>query len=164
MAPVKTFAVTRTYDVSPGRLLDVLLDPAFLAEKAQRFGGAGAPTVQRGAGTATVEMPRQLPMDQIPSAARSFVPAGGRVVQKESWLLGDTGAEASWEVDTGSPASVRGTHRVTAAGTGSWHEIAGAAKVGVPFVGGRLEGLIAEHLEKLCQAEADFAAEWLARG
>ncbi|MEO6713011.1 MAG: DUF2505 family protein, partial [Mycobacteriales bacterium] len=60
--------VSREYPVSPGELLDVLTDQAFLDARNENFGGKAPSTIERSSESVVVVTPRQLPLDQVPAA------------------------------------------------------------------------------------------------
>lgn len=158
-----TFRCVATYKISPPGLLCVLLDPAFLAAKAERYGGAGTAEVSWTDGQGRLTMPRQIPMEHVPGPVRGLV-GGGRLVQTEVWGCGrDEIITGSWRLDTGeSRATIGGGHRITSGPTGSAHSVDGSVTVRLPVVGGRFAGIIAEHLKRLVESEQRFVGEWLA--
>jgi hypothetical protein len=161
MTAMETFTLTRSYAVPPAELVELLLDPDFVAEKARRSGDVGAPTVERSGASARLVIPRRVPVDGVPPAFRPFVPP--RVTQVEDWQVSDAGAEASWRVEANTPATVTGRHTIRAEAGGCEHEITGSVTVAVPFVGGKAEKLLADFLQKLCADEEAQAAQRLTR-
>ena len=157
--------VEHRYPVEPGRLVAVLTDPTFLTARNQRYGGAGPPSVARQNGQVVITVPRQLPMEHVPSAFHRFV-GNGRFTQVDTWMsIADEGATGLWVVDTGkAPIRLSGTQGVMARGDGSVHVVAGEVKVGLPVVGGKLAREVDAHLTDLVGLEMTFMAEWLASG
>jgi hypothetical protein len=155
--------VEHRYPVSPSILLGVLTDPAFLSARNERYGGAGPPSVARENGQLVITVPRQLPMEHVPSAFHRFV-GDGRFIEIDTWTsIGDERAAGHWTVETRkAPIQLRGTHRVDAAGDSSMHVVAGTVKVSIPLLGGKLAREVDAHLTELVRHEMEFAAEWLA--
>jgi hypothetical protein len=55
----------------------------------------------------------------------------------------------------------QGTYELRATGTGSERIAGGEVKVGVPFVGSKVERVIVSGMEEHAQAEADLVDSWL---
>ncbi len=154
----------RDYDVPPRELLAVLTDERFLAERSARYGGSGTPTVRGSGDVIVVTIPRQLPVDAVPSAFRRFV-GSGALVQTETWSrLTDDRAGGAWTTEVGdSPLELSGTQEITATADGCRYLISADVKVNIPFVGGKAEAMVSSRLQELIGKEQDFAADWLAR-
>ncbi len=60
------------------------------------------------------------------------------------------------------PGEIRGRSRIAAAGSGSALVVTAQVKVSIPLIGGKLEKVVAEQVEKLLAAEAEYAEKWLA--
>jgi hypothetical protein len=157
--------VEHRYSVTPGVLLGVLTDPAFLTARNERYGGAGAPTVAHRDGQVVITVPRQLPLEHVPSAFHRFI-GDGRFVEVDAWTaVTDERASGSWTVDTHrAPISLRGTHHVSATETGCLHVVEGEVRVSLPVVGGKLAREVDAHLTELVGHEMAFTAEWLESG
>lgn len=155
--------VSREYAVSPPELLDALTDKAFLDARNEKFGGKAPSTVERSDEAIVVVTPRQLPLDQVPAAFKSFV-GSGELVQTDTWVVGDGDQSGSWTTDVGSaPVKVSGTHRITATATGSEYAVDATIKSSIPFIGGAIESQVGGYLKNLVTKEQDFLAEWIAR-
>ena len=157
--------VEHRYPVEPGRLLAVLTHPAFLSARNKRYGGAGPPSVAQHNGQVVITVPRQLPMEHVPSAFHRFV-GNGRFTQVDTWMsIADERATGRWVVDTGrAPIRLSGTHSVTASSEGSLHVVAGEVTVNLPVVGGKLAREVDAHLTDLVRHEMSFMADWLTSG
>jgi len=59
---------------------------------------------------------------------------------------------------SGVPAEIRSRSRLVEAGLTVQAEV----RVSIPLIGGKLEKVVAEQVEKLLAAEAEFAEKWLA--
>lgn len=161
-------AIEHDYEVTPGALFAVLVDPEFLAARGARFGGgAGAAEVDRRGDAVVVTTPRQLSMDMVPAAFRGFA-GSGRLVQVDTWTVrGEDSITATWTADAGgAPLSLTGTHDIAAMPGGCRYavttrvDLTGLAR----FAGGGISGMVTNHLEELVRREQHFAADWLAGG
>lgn len=101
--------------------------------------------------------------DKLPSAVRTLH-RGDLVVEREqTWKASGTGYAGN------ATASVQGvpgeiTAKTSLIGEGEQTTLvnSGQVKVRLPFVGGKLETVIAEQVTKLLEREAEFVAKWLA--
>lgn len=146
----------------PAELIEVLLDPAFLAARSARYGGIGAPTVTAVAAGVEVRTARQLPIDHVPSAFRRFV-GDGRVEQVDTWppVDGDR-VVGSWTLDTGkAPIELHGSHTVSGQDDGCAYVVTADVRVSVPVIAGRLSRQVEAYLAQLVAAEQAFLADWL---
>ena len=107
-------------------------------------------------GAVTLIVSRNLP-DGIPGFLTKFLPADGKVTQTDTWGAASGGVRSgSWVADTpGSPAKVSGTMRLEPAGSGCRYVVEGTAKVSIPLIGGKAEGIVVGMTEKLTAKEAD---------
>lgn len=155
--------VERGYDVAPRELLAVLTDKAFLAARSARFGGIGAPKVERVGDALIVTVPRQLPVDAVPGPFRAMV-GSGKLVQTDDWSeIDDDKVAGTWTTDVGDiPLDLHGTHEITGTEGGCRYVVTAKVKVRVRFIGGQAEGLVRQRLADLVSRELDFAATWLA--
>jgi hypothetical protein len=104
----------------------------------------------------TLVVSRKLP-DGIPGFLTKFLPADGRVTQTDRWGAAQGGVRSgTWVADTpGSPAKVQGTMRLEPSGTGCAYVVEGTAKVSIPLVGGKAEGIVVGMTVKITAKEAD---------
>jgi hypothetical protein len=154
--------VERRYSVTPDVLLGVLTDADFLAARNARYGGAGEPVIARDESHVVITVPRQLPLEHVPSAFHRFI-GDGRFIEIDTWtsVAGDHAA-GYWTVNTHrAPISLDGTHTLTATGDGCIHVVTGEVRVSLPLVGGKLAREVDAHLSELVQHEMAFTAGWL---
>jgi Protein of unknown function (DUF2505) len=99
----------------------------------------------------------------IPSIARKVLKPVNTMVQTELWDPGADGVySGQWSVDAkGTPVSTSGTMRLVATATGSLNRIDGRIKVGVPLIGGKIEGFVFDQAKKTLDAEEKFGQRWL---
>ena len=62
-----------------------------------------------------------------------------------------------------TPATIKGTLGLAPVDAGTQVDVDIECKVGIPMVGGKIEGLIMTDLEKTAEAEKQFGADWLAK-
>lgn len=107
-------------------------------------------------GGVTLVVARNLP-DGIPGFLTKFLPADGRVTQTDAWGAAKDGVRAgTWKADTpGSPAKVDGTMRLEPTPSGCVYVVEGQAKVSIPLVGGKAEGVVVGMTEKITAKEAE---------
>lgn len=105
---------------------------------------------------------RDIPAD-VPGLFRRFVPADGRVEQRECWTPnGDGGFLVTWSLSfDGAPGSVSGRGQLVPASAGSELRLDGEAQVGVPVIGGKAEAFLAPLVERIMQQEGDLLASLL---
>ena len=98
----------------------------------------------------------------IPSFASKFVGDEIQIVQTERWASADRG-DIAVEIP-GKPGDMKGTAQLRESGGTTTETVDLTVKVGIPLVGGKLEGLIGDLLLKALRAENTVGREWLARG
>ncbi len=109
-----------------------------------------------------VTIERVWSADSLPSFARKFVGDEIAIVQDESWRT-PTGADMSLAIP-GRPGEMTGTATLTPTSAGGTVErIDLTISVNIPFVGGKIEKLIADMLDKALDREHRTGIAWLAR-
>jgi hypothetical protein len=154
--------VEHEFTVAPTRLRDTLVDADFLAALGERFGGVGKAVTETGDSSITVVSQRQLPMEYIPAAARSFA-GDGVVTQTDLWSLeSDDPVDGSWTARLdGAPATMGGGYTITATEQGCRYTVTAEVKVKIPLIGGRVESEIRRYLSSLVGKQMEFTQEWL---
>jgi hypothetical protein len=101
--------------------------------------------------------------DKLPSAVRTLH-RGDLVVEREqTWRAdGDGYTGVATASVHGVPGEITAKTSLTGEGGQTTLVNSGEVKVRIPFVGGKLEGVIAEQVVKLLEREAEFVAKWLA--
>ncbi len=146
------------YDASPEEVAAMLRDPAF-REKV-----LAAQHVLRGSASAegslmTVE--QVWSSEHLPSVAKKFVGDEIVIVQKETWGT-PTSADIVVTIP-GNQGGMSGTSVLSPTSTGGTVQTVDLSiKVGVPFVGGKIEKVIAEMLTKALAKEHQTGVAWLA--
>lgn len=97
--------------------------------------------------------------ERVPSFVRKFVGEEISIVQEETWT---SPAHADVLVTIpGKPGDVAGTLDLAQVGDDVVQTVALTIKVGVPFVGGKIEDFIAGLLTKAFRAENAVGSKWL---
>jgi hypothetical protein len=138
-----------------------LIDSDYLAARLEELGGSTATLVQH-VGTedgARFQTRQGVPVDKLPSLARTVVGGDLLIDRSESWRREEDGhytGEIAAEV-AGAPCSITGSMwlRDIVAPTGT------AVSVTVPFVSGKLEDLVVDQVQKMLVDEDNFTAAWL---
>ena len=97
--------------------------------------------------------------DRIPGFARKLVGDEIRFVQEEAW---SSPSSADMHVTIpGKPGEMSGTEALTQSGPDVVQTVDLTIKVSVPFVGGKVEDLIAGFIGKAFEAENKVGVKWL---
>lgn len=149
----------------PGSTIEQVLamhgDPAFREQVAayQHAVRSSASNTGIGAGsTARVEIVHGT--EHVPSFARKFVGDEIAIVQEETWTS-DTHADVAMTIP-GKPGDISGTFDLAQVGDDVVESVKLTVKVNIPFVGGKVEDLIAGLLSKALRAENKVGTDWLA--
>ena len=97
----------------------------------------------------------------IPSFAQKFVGDEINIVQRESWTSVE---QARIHVTIpGKPGEMSGTGRLSESGGSTLHVVTLDIKVGIPLVGGKIEGLVSDLLLRALKAENKVGRDYLSR-
>ncbi len=158
----KSISEKLTYpDATIEQVVAMLADPAFREQVAtyQQAVRSSATTTGTGAGrTARIEVVHGT--EQVPSFARKFVGDEISIVQEETWTT-DTHADVLMTIP-GKPGDMTGTFDLAQVGNDVVQDVKLTVKVNIPFVGGKVEDLIAGLLSKAQRAENKVGLRWLA--
>ena len=100
-------------------------------------------------GGLVVTTSRRLPA-AVPGFLQRFAPADGRVTQTDTWEPAGAGRSGTWAVTfPGSPGVLGGRTTIEPTTGGCRWTVSGSVRIGVPLVGGKVEGFLAPLLEKL---------------
>ncbi len=147
-----------TYDASAEAVAAMLDDRAFREAVLERQKVTRGSVVIDG-DVVTIEQVRSA--DGIPSFARSFVGDEIVIVQTETWTS-PTAADLELAIP-GKPGEAVGTMRFTESGGTTTETVALEVSVRIPFVGGKVEGMIAGLVGNALDREHEVGVEWLAR-
>jgi hypothetical protein len=149
-----------TYAASPAEVHAMRADPAFRERVCEAMDTVSHEvTVDDSGDELTVRVDMVQHTQGVPSFAKKIVGDQTRVIQSETWPSVETG---HIEVEIpGKPGYIRGTLSLTAEGEGSAYLFDGEAKINIPLVGGKLEGLIEKLFTEGMDTEQRVAASWL---
>jgi hypothetical protein len=160
---VKSINYDLRYDnATAEQVYAMLQDPAF-REQVLDFQGVLRKTVSitaAGEGM-SVRLDQVQAAAGIPSFAKKFVGEEINVVQEEQWSS-STSATVKVTIP-GKPGDMSGDVLITQDDAGTTETVRLDVKVGIPLVGGRIEGLLADLLTKALRAENKVGREWLSQ-
>lgn len=150
-----------TFSAPAATVRSTLVDPAFLEERLRVLGGNGATLVDHRAGADGVgfRLRQGVAAERLPGAVRAILKGDLVVEREERWTPDGTGTGRA--TISGVPGEIISRSRVTDHTDGSELVIDAEVRVGIPLVGAKLEGVVAEQVGKLLAAESEFAAKWL---
>jgi hypothetical protein len=153
-----------TYDAPLAAVAAMLADPAFREQVCDAQGVLRhTVTIEGDAadGDLEVTVDQVQAASGIPSFAKKFVGDEINVVQTESWS--SPGAGDIRVTIPGKPGDMSGTARLTESGGTTTETVTLDIKVGIPLVGGKIEGLVADLLLKALKAESRVGRDYLSR-
>lgn len=152
---------------SADEIYAVMTDPDYLKARLERLGGPGAGLLEHSSddGGARYRVRHGLDARELPSLVRNFL-AGDIVIERtETWTRRGPD-DYTGDVDVlikATPASATGGMRLRALATGgSELRVRAQTRVDVPLIGGKIEAVIAEQVQRLMESETAFTMEWLA--
>ncbi|WP_346384478.1 DUF2505 domain-containing protein [Nocardioides sp.] len=151
-----------TYDAPLADVWAMLADPAFREEVCdfQHVIRHDVTVEPRGEGM-RVKIDQFHAASGIPSFAKKFVGDEINIVQTENWST-HTGGDIHVEIP-GKPGDMTGTARLRESGGVTTETVDFTIKVGIPLVGGKIEGLISDLLLKALRAEQKVGRDYLSR-
>lgn len=149
-----------TYAASPSEVYQMRADPVFRAKVCEAMDTLSHDvTVDDTEGHLVVTIDMVQHTQGVPSFAKRVIGDETRVIQTERWPELHAG---HIEVEIpGKPGHIRGTLSLVDQGAGSVYVFDGEAKMGIPLIGGRLEGLIEKLFVAGMDTEQRVAAAWL---
>jgi Protein of unknown function (DUF2505) len=149
------------YDAPPAEVYAMLVDPAFRAAVCESMHVLSQDiSVQPTPLGVDVRIDMQQPTEGLPGFARKIVGDRTRVIQSESWQA-EEGADLEVQIP-GKPGHIRGRTTLSADGSGTVETFEGIATISIPFVGGKLEGLIEKLFVAGMDNEREVGTRWLA--
>ena len=162
-----SFTHEQRYGADPATVMAMLADPAFVERKCARTGSIDT-TVdvdEPGDGTVVISATRVLPVpDSMPGAARKLVGDTITVKEVQTWTApsADGSRTAAVAADFGGQVSFTATMALAPAESGSAIAVDGSLKAGIPFIGGKIEQIVAEQTVRYLDEEQRVGTEWLA--
>lgn len=149
-----------TYAASPTEVYEMRADPEFRAAVCEAMDTVRHEvSIDTGNGPFTISVDMVQHTQGMPSFAKKFVGEETRVIQTERWA---TVGDGQIEVEIpGKPGHIRGTLSLTETGDGSVYCFDGEAKINIPLIGGKIEGLIQKLFIAGMDTEQRVAARWL---
>ncbi len=159
----KRLTVRLDYDASVDAVTTMLFDPAFRDAVCDRQHVTRRTISIQAVGDGFhVSMDKWQPTQGVPSFAQKFVGEETNIIQKEIWTtptLGDITIEIP-----GKPGVISGTAKVDDDGNGRAVEtVTLDIEVGIPLIGGKVEGLLHDLIEKAMQREHEVGRDYLSR-
>jgi uncharacterized protein DUF2505 len=143
-----------------------MVDPDFLRARLERIGGPGARLLEHSADVQGARYLLRLGLDaeDLPSVVRTVLPGDLTIERSERWTRKDSGRYLG-DVEVtipGAPASATGGMRLRdLPDGGSELDVRADVRVSVPLIGGKIEGVIGEQVQRLLTAETAFTEAWL---
>ena len=145
-----------------------MVDPEYLRARLREIGGPGAELLEHTADVdgARYRLRHGLSASDLPSIVRNLMPGDISIERTESLKRnGANSYDGSVAVEIhGTPASAAGWMRLAENGAGSELRVHADVSVRVPLIGGRIEAVVAEQVQKLLAAETAFTVRWMQRG
>jgi hypothetical protein len=151
-----------TYDAPLAAVAAMLGDAAFREEVCER-----QHVLRQTVSVTPAGAGKEVVVDQvqaatgIPSFAKKFVGDEINIVQKEIWTDAERGD--IYVTIPGKPGDMKGTVRLEESGGRTTETVSLEIKVGIPLVGGKIEGLIGDLLLKALQRENEVGRDYLSR-
>jgi hypothetical protein len=147
------------------RMYAAMADPQFLRDRLARIGGKGAELLEHTPDGDGVRYRLRQGLDRhlLPPLVQTLIP-GDLMIERVESLGPDTIGGYRGDVDVrvpGTPVTARGAMRLADVAAGSEFAVRAQVTVNVPFLGGKLETMIAEQVVKLLDVETGFTREWL---
>ena len=149
------------YDASPEDVYAMLSDPAFRQRVC-----AAMDTVSHDVAVDETDAGMSVRIDMVqhthgvPGFAKRIVGDQTRIIQSEQWAE-TRAADLQVEIP-GKPGHIRGRITLSGDASGTVEAFDGEATVSIPFVGGKLEGVIEKLFLKGMDTEQGVGAAWLA--
>lgn len=151
-----------TYDAPLAAVAAMLADRSYRDEVSAAQTSVRTTVEIEGSGAGMSVLVDQVqPAHGIPGFAKKFVGDEINIVQRETWTAEDS-ADLHVTIP-GKPGEMTGTIALTGSGGTTTYTVDVEIKVGIPLVGGRIEGLIGDLLHKALRAEEKVARDYLSR-
>jgi len=151
-----------TYDAPMAEVAEMLADASFREEVCEFQGVKRAMvSIDSDDNGMEVTIDQVQAAQGIPSFAKKFVGDEINIVQQESWSS-PTEGDITVTIP-GKPGEMKGTSRLSESGGVTTHAVDLDIRVGIPLVGGKIEGLIADLLLKALKAENKVGRDYLSR-
>lgn len=161
----KTIKTQMTYDATCDQVFAMMVDPDYVEAKLTGTGGTNPQIEVSEEGSDTiVHAARDLPAD-VPSFVKKFTGDSINVDETDRWSPADDLGARTCAVRlefAGTPSEVSGGLNLRPEGEGCVIDVTFDVKVSVPLVGGKIESVIAEQIERGVGKENQIGRDWLA--
>lgn len=132
------------YPASPELVYAMLVDRSFQEAVCRATGSLSYDVrIKQDAGTAAITTRRELPTDDVPDYARSFIGRTLEVVRLDRWEVADADGNRDGRVTVeikGAPIRLHGQLSLRADNVGGTIQVvAGELKASIPLLGGKME-------------------------
>ena len=161
---------------SAARVFETLADREYLEARQAELGGKNAAVLKFDAGGSPLDhaeftVRQGVGREDLPSVIQKVLSGDLIIERTETWRRTAQGRyEGTIDANvSGAPGRITGTMRLVdlddigGGRPGSEFTLDGEAHVKIPLVGGKVEAVIAEQVQKLVGKETQFALDWLAR-
>jgi hypothetical protein len=136
------------YPADADAVYGLITDAGFREDSTISGGGTDVKvTVEPDGEGATVTIVRTMPNDGMPDAMKKLAGASVTIKQVERWSAPDANGARKAKIKLsiiGQPAGMEGTASITPDGKGSAFSVSGDVKVNVPFLGRKIEPMVAK--------------------
>jgi hypothetical protein len=160
----KKFTNTDPYDASVDQMWAMICNQDYWTAKYESLGASNVRFTQFTADddTLTLVNERDVPAD-LPSFAKKIIGDTNHLTHTERWTRSGDSAACTIEIQVKNlPGGTTGTMELNPSGSGSTWSADFDIKVGIPMVGGKLEGLLKDETGSNFRQEKSFNDQWLA--
>ena len=160
----KKFTNTDPYDATVDQLWAMISTQEYWTSKYESMGASNVTFTQFNVSdeAVTVVNERDVPAD-LPSFAKKIIGETNHVTHTERWTRSGEQATCSIEIQVKNvPGGTTGTMEMKPSGSGSTWSADFDIKVGIPMVGGKLEGVMKDETASNFKQEKAFNDQWLA--
>ena len=155
-----------------GRVYEALVDIDYLKARLHELGGTHTELVEHRMTEDGVhfEVRQGVRAESLPSVMRTVFGGDLLIDRSETWRFAEEGhytGEVAAAIP-GMPGSITGSMWLRDLASPSESQVSelvveGRVRVNVPFVGGKIEDVVADQVQQLLAAEEQFTAEWLSQ-
>lgn len=157
-----SYALERDTDVAYADLTDVI----YLTRKAAYLGHRDFEILENSAGQdGGTLVTRKKVRVEVPGFAKKVLNEVNTVTETQEWKAKDASGVRRCDVEVqiaGVPAKITGGLTLAPEGGSTQVDVALEAKVSVPLLGGKIEGLVVGDLDKTMAGERAFGEQWAA--
>lgn len=160
----KAFTNTDQYAADLSQLWSMISDKSYWEAKYDAAGAENLTWHEFDANdeSLTISSTRDV-IASVPGFAKKVIGETAAVTQTENWTREEGRLSCEIQIATkGAPGGTTGTMIVEPKGNGCAWRADFQIKVSIPFVGGKLEGLMLEQTESSFASEKQFNDQWLA--